>query len=48
VLVNAPHRLTQPRPTVPNAVEVGGLPITQPAELEHAANVSILHIQAYE
>ncbi|XP_001948931.2 UDP-glucuronosyltransferase 2B37 isoform X1 [Acyrthosiphon pisum] len=38
VLVNAHHSLTQPRPTVPNAVEVGGLHITQPAELENAAN----------
>lgn len=43
VLVNAHHSLTQPRPTVPNAVEVGGLHITQPAELENAANVSIIH-----
>jgi len=43
VLVNAHHSFTQPRPTVPNAVEVGGLHITQPAELENVANVSIKH-----
>ncbi|XP_022176901.1 UDP-glucuronosyltransferase 2B17-like [Myzus persicae] len=35
VLVNAHHSLTQPRPTVPNAVEVGGLHIAQPAEIEN-------------
>ncbi|XP_015366574.1 PREDICTED: UDP-glucuronosyltransferase 2B17-like [Diuraphis noxia] len=38
VLVNAHHSLTQPRPTVPNAVEVGGLHIAQTAELENAVN----------
>jgi len=43
VLVNAHHSLTQPRPTVPNVVEVGGLHIAQPAELENSANVSIIH-----
>jgi len=43
VLVNAHHSFTQPRPTVPNAVEVGGLHITQPTELENAANVCIIH-----
>jgi len=43
VLVNAHHSLTQPRPTVPNAIEVGGLHITQPTELENAANVSTIH-----
>lgn len=38
VLVNGHHSLTQPRPTVPNAIEVGGLHIAQPAELENVAN----------
>ncbi|XP_025192266.1 UDP-glucuronosyltransferase 2B17-like [Melanaphis sacchari] len=38
VLVNGHHSLSQPRPTVPNAIEVGGLHITQPAELQNAAN----------
>ncbi|KAF0773792.1 UDP-glucuronosyltransferase 2B13-like [Aphis craccivora] len=38
VLVNGHHSLSQPRPTVPNAIEVGGLHIAQPGEQENVAN----------
>lgn len=38
VLVNSHHSLTQPRPLVPNVIEVGGLHIKRPTE--NAKNVS--------